>query len=76
MISAFWITLAIIITANCAVIYFSARISRPLERLASFTRTADSETALRKLAQLEPGYQEAELLREAVSQHRVNDHAG
>ena len=69
MISAFWITLAIIVLANCAVIYFSARISRPLERLASFTRTADSETALRQLAQLEPGYQEAERLREAVSQH-------
>lgn len=72
MISAFWFTLASIILANSAVIYFSARISRPLERLASFTRMADSETALRKLAQLEPGYQEAELLREAVSQHLLS----
>lgn len=72
MISAFWFTLAIIFFATCAVIYFSARISRPLEKLASFTRTADSEMALRQLAQLEPGYQEAELLREAVSQHLVS----
>ncbi|EOV8482944.1 diguanylate cyclase [Klebsiella aerogenes] len=72
IISAFWFTLVIIILANCAVIYFSARISRPLERLASFTRMADSEKALRQLAQLEPGYQEAELLREAVSQHLLS----
>ncbi|HCS8994683.1 TPA: GGDEF domain-containing protein [Klebsiella pneumoniae] len=72
MISAFWFTLAIIILATCAVIYFSARISRPLERLASFTGMSDSETALRQLAQLEPGYQEAELLREAISQHLMS----
>ncbi|KAF3372473.1 hypothetical protein BXA52_20810, partial [Enterococcus faecium] len=58
--------------ATCAVIYFSARISRPLERLASFTGMSDSETALRQLAQLEPGYQEAELLREAISQHLMS----
>lgn len=72
MISAFWFTLIIIFFATGAVIFFSARISSPLEKLASLTRTADSETALRQLAQLEPGYQEAELLREAVSQHLVS----
>ncbi|EKZ6372293.1 cache domain-containing protein [Klebsiella aerogenes] len=40
MIRAFWFTLAIIFLVNCAVIYFSARMSRPLEKLASFTRMA------------------------------------
>lgn len=71
IIKAFWFTLTIIILTIGIVTFFSGRISRPLEKLANFTRTNDSEKALKQLAQLKPSYHEAERLREAVSQHLV-----
>ncbi|BBW24645.1 cell signaling regulator (plasmid) [Enterobacter kobei] len=69
IVNAFWFTIVIIILTIGIVSFFSGRISRPLEKLARFTRTDDSEKALKQLSQLKPGYQEAEHLREAVSQH-------
>ncbi|HCB1501625.1 GGDEF domain-containing protein [Klebsiella oxytoca] len=69
IINAFWFTLGIIILTIAIVIFFARRISMPLEKLAKFTRTEDSDKALKQLAQLNPGYQEAERLREAVSHH-------
>lgn len=68
-VNAGWFTLAIIALTVAIATYFAARLSAPLEKLAEFTRTNDSESALRQLARLSPGYQEAERLREAVSHH-------
>lgn len=68
-LNAGWFTLAIIALTVAIVTYFSARLSAPLEKLAEFTRTSDSEGTLRQLAMLNPGYQEAERLRESVSHH-------
>ncbi|MGK9173469.1 sensor domain-containing diguanylate cyclase [Yokenella regensburgei] len=68
-INAGWFILAIIALTVAIVTYFAARLSAPLEKLAKFTRTNDSESALRQLNRLRPGYDEAERLREAVSHH-------
>ncbi|MCR6467859.1 sensor domain-containing diguanylate cyclase [Enterobacter sp. HG048] len=71
IINAFWFTLFILILTTGTVIFFSGVISRPLEKLASYTRTNDSEKALMNLARLNTGYQEAEQIREAFSQHLI-----
>lgn len=68
VVNAFWFTLAILVMGSGMAFYFSGIISRPLEKLASYTHTTDSDKALLQLGKLKTGYQEAELLREAVSQ--------
>lgn len=69
VINAVWFTLAIILVAIAIAIYFAARISRPLEQLAEFTRSENSEKTLKKLRKLTTWYQEADDLRESVSHH-------
>ncbi|WP_437890254.1 GGDEF domain-containing protein [Phytobacter sp. V91] len=69
MVNAFWFTLAIIVLTAAIVIFFSARISSPLERLVEFTREEDSEVTLKKLSKINAWYKEAERLREAVVLH-------
>ncbi len=68
-VNAGWFTLAIIALTVAIATYFASRLAEPLEKLAEFTRTNDSESALRQLTRLSPGYLEAERLRESVSHH-------
>lgn len=69
VVNAFWFTLAIIILTVTTVTIFAAIISAPLEKLAEFTRAENNESTLKKLANINVWYKEAERLKEAFSLH-------
>ncbi|WP_174509000.1 sensor domain-containing diguanylate cyclase [Klebsiella oxytoca] len=69
VVNAFWFTLAIVLLTITVVTLFAARISSPLEKLAEFTQTNDSEATLKKLTHISVWYKEAERLKEALSLH-------
>ncbi|WP_434642015.1 diguanylate cyclase [Klebsiella sp. I138] len=69
VVNSFWFTLAIILLTVTVVTIFAARISTPLEKLAEFTRAEDGEATVKKLANINVWYKEAERLKEALSLH-------